>query len=154
MLSRKRVLEEPLTPKPVQKITAGNPEPQFANVNLVSENCDRGPFFGLPDRVRELYRELKGISELFPWQSECLLSGAVQSKLNLLYSLPTSGGKTLVAEIIMLQATFSILLNHLLDQLEFFAGAILPPNALHVFSRNLKGLRVLNFFDYFIKFSF
>ena len=104
--TRARILEEPSTPKPSQRTKPAVPlVEQFPNDNLVSENRDRGPFFGLPDRVRELYRELKGVQELFSWQSQCLLSDAVQTKKNLLYSLPTSGGKTLVAEIIMLQAS-------------------------------------------------
>ena len=51
----------------------------------------------------ELYHKLKGVKELFPWQVRCLTSPAVKNKTNLLYSLPTSGGKTMVAEIIMFQ---------------------------------------------------
>lgn len=70
---------------------------------LVEDKLDLGPFFGLPSKVKELYIEHKGVTELFLWQEKCLKSSAVKSKSNFLYSLPTSGGKTLVAEIIMLQ---------------------------------------------------
>jgi len=98
---RSRILEETKPSQPTQKQLIR--KPKLLNEHVVAEHCDRGPFFGLPDRVRQLYREVKGITELFPWQNACLNSEAVQAKKNLLYSLPTSGGKTLVAEIIMLQ---------------------------------------------------
>ena len=45
-----------------------------------------------------------GVLELFPWQSDLLeiLQAHAYSK-NLLYSAPTGGGKTLVAELLILR---------------------------------------------------
>ncbi|XP_032542507.1 helicase POLQ-like isoform X1 [Chiroxiphia lanceolata] len=70
---------------------------------IESSSVDIGPFYGLPSKVKDLFRQLRGIETLYEWQHDCLMLESLQQRKNLIYSLPTSGGKTLVAEIMILQ---------------------------------------------------
>ncbi|KAM9263815.1 helicase POLQ-like isoform 1-T1 [Cariama cristata] len=74
-----------------------------ARKTIESSSVDIGPFYGLPSKVKDLFRQFRGIETLYEWQHDCLMLESLQQRKNLIYSLPTSGGKTLVAEIIILQ---------------------------------------------------
>lgn len=58
--------------------------------------------WGLPEQVLSQYSQ-RGIYSMFQWQAECLQLGSVLSGGNLVYSAPTSAGKTLVAELLALK---------------------------------------------------
>ncbi|CAJ1405094.1 unnamed protein product [Effrenium voratum] len=61
----------------------------------------------LPKAIVESYQK-RGIKSLYGWQSECLSTAGVQEGRNLVYCAPTSGGKTMVSEILMLQRLFKL----------------------------------------------
>ena len=55
----------------------------------------------LPENIRSFYID-SGISELYPPQSKAVSAGLLEQK-NILISIPTASGKTLLAELAMLQ---------------------------------------------------
>lgn len=61
------------------------------------------PSYGLPESVVRNFASL-GIDNIYPWQSSCLLGrGILTGEKNLVYSAPTGGGKSLVADVLMLK---------------------------------------------------
>jgi DNA polymerase theta len=70
--------------------------------------------WGIPAVVLSRYTRNK-VTTLFPWQIQCLTvnDGAVLlGKQHLIYSAPTSGGKTLVSEILMLRRLAQFMPSH------------------------------------------
>ncbi|KAI4206708.1 MAG: hypothetical protein LQ348_000865 [Seirophora lacunosa] len=61
------------------------------------------PRYGLPDTLVKNFASM-GIQSIYPWQSSCLLGrGLLTGEKNLVYTAPTGGGKSLVADILMLK---------------------------------------------------
>lgn len=59
--------------------------------------------YGLPESLIKNFA-LMGIQHIYPWQSSCLLGrGLLTGEKNLVYTAPTGGGKSLVADVLMLK---------------------------------------------------
>lgn len=80
------------------------PPGQGAALCAPGEQADRLQLssWGLPKPVLERYHR-HGVTHMFDWQAQCLTVGRVLQGRNLVYSAPTSAGKTLVAELLMLK---------------------------------------------------
>ncbi|XP_017792592.1 PREDICTED: DNA polymerase theta [Habropoda laboriosa] len=114
--------------------------------------------WGLPPNILQKY-VARGITNMFAWQVECLSKHKVIEEVrNLVYSAPTSAGKTLVAEILMIKTVlerrkkvifilpfvsvvrekmyyFQDLLSDSGVRVEGFTGGVVPPGgfaATHV----------------------
>ncbi|XP_050826998.1 DNA polymerase theta isoform X1 [Serinus canaria] len=77
---------------------------QYQQVNVPEDQADKLLLasWDLPKAVLEKYHSL-GVVQMFEWQAECLMLGQVLEGRNLVYSAPTSAGKTLVAELLILK---------------------------------------------------
>jgi len=61
------------------------------------------PAYQLPPSLVANFAAL-GIKSIYPWQKQCLLGpGLLEGGRNLVYSAPTGGGKSLVADVLMLK---------------------------------------------------
>ena len=61
------------------------------------------PSYGLPESLVQNFVAL-GIDSIYPWQSSCLLGrGILTGERNLVYCAPTGGGKSLVADVLLLK---------------------------------------------------
>ncbi|CAL1266804.1 unnamed protein product [Larinioides sclopetarius] len=76
--------------------------PVRKGVSKLKKNACSLSQWGLPLSIVEAYKS-RNISKMFQWQYECLCMRDVLDGRNLVFSAPTSAGKTLVAEILMLK---------------------------------------------------
>ncbi|KAL4808674.1 hypothetical protein BDV18DRAFT_132888 [Aspergillus unguis] len=61
------------------------------------------PRFGLPHSLVANFAAV-GVTSIYQWQASCLLGeGLLQGKRHLIYTAPTGGGKSLVADVLMLK---------------------------------------------------
>jgi replicative superfamily II helicase len=73
----------------------------------VSSTAHGNDFYDLPRSVGDFYAKQRGVTRLYDWQHELLTQPEVRRGGNFIYSLPTSGGKTLVAELSLLRCVLN-----------------------------------------------
>jgi hypothetical protein len=79
---------------------AGAPNAAVAPASPLAPNALRN-FIG-DDRIVGRFAEA-GVKLLYDWQADCLRTPGVLDGRNLVYSAPTSGGKTLVSELLLVR---------------------------------------------------
>ncbi|PLB45101.1 putative DNA-directed DNA polymerase theta [Aspergillus steynii IBT 23096] len=85
-------------------------DPRQQRTDAVIQKSNRDPIlflehprYGLPPTLVTNFAAV-GVSSIYPWQSACLLApGLLEGKRHLIYTAPTGGGKSLVADVLMLK---------------------------------------------------
>ena len=91
--------EGPATTEYSQK-RAAHSTPDIADNPLLSLYHPR---YGLPKSLVKNFQML-GVNSIYPWQSSCLIKkGLLKGEQNLIYTAPTGGGKSLVADVLLLK---------------------------------------------------
>eukprot|EP01063_Lacrimia_lanifica_P018073 TRINITY_DN2502_c0_g1_i1.p1 TRINITY_DN2502_c0_g1~~TRINITY_DN2502_c0_g1_i1.p1 ORF type:complete len:1304 (+),score=415.99 TRINITY_DN2502_c0_g1_i1:129-4040(+) len=97
----------PQTARPVPFVSPAPPRPAAATAKPVpfaaAPRDPPDPLAEFPPDVAAAFRR-RGIKSFYEWQREVLGLPAVREGGNLVFSLPTSGGKSLVAEVLLLRA--------------------------------------------------
>uniref|UniRef100_A0AAF5PQV6 Type III restriction enzyme n=1 Tax=Wuchereria bancrofti TaxID=6293 RepID=A0AAF5PQV6_WUCBA len=70
---------------------------------LTSTRTPRSNAYREMENICEIYRNLRNISKFYDWQNQCLNDEHLISGKNMILSMATGAGKTLVAEIVMLR---------------------------------------------------
>lgn len=80
-------------------------------VNNVSDPQSDNSVIDLPPHVCHILTVNRGLTKLYDWQKSCLSQDNVKNFKSLCYQVPTGGGKSLVAEILLLKMLFQRNLN-------------------------------------------
>ncbi|KAJ5170145.1 Helicase C-terminal [Penicillium coprophilum] len=88
------------SPDDPQKAVAASIAPPSSQNPLLSLS---NPKYGLPPTLTANFAAL-GVRSIYPWQASCLLArGLLSGERHLVYTAPTGGGKSLVADVLLLK---------------------------------------------------
>jgi DNA polymerase theta len=79
---------------------------KIKELGLSNKDPTKLEYWGLPEGICEQFLKHTKVKHLFDWQVQCLSVSEKVTKgtSNLVYFAPTSGGKSIVSEILMLRA--------------------------------------------------
>lgn len=96
--------------------------------------------YGLPEALIKNFTSL-GVKSIYPWQSSCLLGpGLLTGEKNLVYTAPTGGGKSLVADVLILKRVVE---NHLEKAILVLPYVALVQEKLKWLRKLVEGVRRL-----------
>ncbi|KAF7588638.1 hypothetical protein BBP40_005449 [Aspergillus hancockii] len=101
-----------ITASEIRLVTANSPEKHYEQQLAKPTSEDHGhdpslflkdPRYGLPPPLVANFAAV-GVDSIYPWQAACLLGpGLLEGQKHLVYTAPTGGGKSLVADVLMLK---------------------------------------------------